>query len=426
MTNPVTMNIWTISLFEPTPLDKATPMRFMGIAAAAENRGHRLTHFTTTFRHTTKKQRFESNHVHRVHSDYELVFIRSKGYAKNISPARFLAHRDFARKLIPVLDRRPKPDVVFVSMPPLSAAERVVAWGKTHGVPVVIDIIDPWPDSFIKDVPEQGKEAARLALTPFYHRLKKFLRNCSGLTAISKGYLDWALAFYPDVPYKAYFYPAADLQEVQNSIRAYQREMDCSEDVLRLIYAGSMASSYDIPSILKAAEQMHKRHPGRTEFVIAGTGPQRPLVEEFLQRLPNLKYLGWVGKEELRRQYAQCDLGLIQHMNSLTQTVTYKLFNYLSAGLPVLNSLQSEMVDIIRDNEVGLSNKEGDVKKLVENIERFLKDKALLEQYKENALELTAREGDAPVVYERLVEFLEAVAEHAHATSVSDSQSGIS
>jgi glycosyltransferase involved in cell wall biosynthesis len=112
-------------------------------------------------------------------------------------------------------------------------------------------------------------------------------------------------------------------------------------------------------------------------------------------------------------------------MNSLTQTVTYKLFNYLSAGLPVLNSLQSEMVDIIRDNEVGLSNREGDVGKLVENIERFLQDEALLKQYKENALALTAREGDAPVVYERLVQFLEAVAEQAHAASVSDSQSGI-
>lgn len=417
------MHIWTISLFEPTPVDEATPMRFMGLAAAANRLGHRVTHFTSTFRHTSKKQRYDRDHVHTVNPDYDLVFVHSQGYTKNISLERFMAHRDFALKLMPVLKARPeRPDVIFISMPPLSTVERVTAWARAEGIPVVTDIIDPWPDSFIKDVPAQGKGAARVALTPFYQRLKGFLRNSSGLTAISKGYLDWALSFYARVSNTAFFYPATDLKEVQESIQTHQKSLDRSGDVLRIIYAGSMASSYDIPSILQAAAQMHQRHPGRTEFVIAGTGPQQHLVEEYLERIPNLRYLGWVGKEELRKQYARCDLGLIQHMNSLTQTVTYKLFNYLSAGLPVLNSLQSEMVDIIRDNEVGLNNKEGDVATLVSNIEQFLEDEAMLERYKQNALTLTAREGDAPVVYGRLVAFLEDVAGQARSASVLTSQ----
>ncbi len=41
------------------------------------------------------------------------------------------------------------------------------------------------------------------------------------------------------------------------------------------------------------------------------------------------------------------DLGLIQHTNNLTQTITYKFFNYMSAGPPLLNSLETRDGGII-------------------------------------------------------------------------------
>jgi glycosyltransferase involved in cell wall biosynthesis len=75
---------------------------------------------------------------------------------------------------------------------------------------------------------------------------------------------------------------------------------------------GSLGSSYDLPAIVKAAEIMHHKHPGRTEFVVAGSGPQKELVQEYANRLENLSYLGWISDEELMRQYALSDLGLIQ------------------------------------------------------------------------------------------------------------------
>jgi glycosyltransferase involved in cell wall biosynthesis len=98
-------------------------------------------------------------------------------------------------------------------------------------------------------------------------------------------------------------------------------------------------------------------------------------------------------------------------MNSLTQTVTYKLFSYLGAGLPVLNSLQSEMVNIVIDYEVGLNNKEGDYQTLAANIEFFLQNPDKLATYKANALQLTALKGDTKIVYDNLVDYLERIAQ---------------
>ena len=404
------MNIWTVSLFDPTPYDKVGDYRFIQIAKMALRKAHRVTHFTSTFRHTSKKQRFSESTTLEEGPGYTVEYIRSKGYKKNISLKRAAAHTDFAERLIESFEGRQRPDVIFVSMPPLSSAERVVTWGKANDVPVVTDIIDPWPDSFIKDVPSFLKPAARLVIRPFYSTLQTILENSTAVTSISNGYLEWAQKNCKAIQRTACFYPALDLESIQKSIQKYRKEEQRDNEVLRVIYVGSLGSSYDLPAIVEAAEVMQQKHPGRTEFVVAGSGPQKELVEEYADTLDNLSYLGWVSDEELMRQYALSDVGLIQHKNNLTQTITYKLFSYLSAGLPILNSLQSEMAGIIRENGVGFNNNNGDVAGLVQNIERFMEDRDLLTRYKENALALTREKGDSAAIYGEMLELFADVA----------------
>jgi len=407
------MKIWTISLFDPTPYDKVGDHRFIQIAQVAQRKGHRVTHFTSTFRHTSKKQRFPESTTLKEGPGYHVEYIRSKGYSKNISLARVSAHADFADRLVKSFEGRETPDVIFISMPPLSSAERVVKWGETHNVPVITDIIDPWPDSFIKDIPSVLKPLGRFAITPFYKKLRYILENSTVVTSISNGYLEWATQQSDNIKRIACFYPALDLESIQSSIQKYRAEGQRDKDVLRVIYVGSLGSSYDLPAIVEAAEVMQQKHPGRTEFIVAGSGPQKELVKEYEEKLQNLSYLGWISDEELMRQYALSDVGLIQHKNNLTQTITYKLFSYLSAGLPILNSLQSEMADIIENNSVGLNNDNGDVDGLVRNIERFLDDRELLSSYKENALALTREKGDSEAVYGKMLELFAEVAGEA-------------
>jgi glycosyltransferase involved in cell wall biosynthesis len=407
------MKIWTISLFDPTPYDKVGDHRFIQIAQTAVRKGHSVTHFTSTFRHTSKKQRFSKSTTLEEGPNYNVEYIRSKGYKKNISLARISAHADFANKLIDSFEGKKKPDVIFISMPPLSSAEKTVRWANENFVPVITDIIDPWPVSFIKDVPGSIKPMSRIFIRPFYKKLRYILENSAAVTSISNGYLEWAGQNSDKIRRTECFYPALDMESIQKSIQKYHSKETRDERVLRVIYVGSLGSSYDLRSIVEAAEIMQRKYPGQTEFIVAGSGPQKDLVEEYAEKLENLSCLGWISDEELMRQYALSDVGLIQHKNNLTQTITYKLFSYLSAGLPILNSLQSEMADIIRENEVGFNNDNGDVAGLVKNMERFMKERDLLNRYKENALRLTREKGDAEVVYGKMLELFGEVADEA-------------
>ncbi|HET8804195.1 MAG TPA: glycosyltransferase [Aequorivita sp.] len=408
------MNLYLISLFDPTPIDEPIYPRFIGIANAATKRGHNVTHFTSTFRHTKKAHRFAGSRVEQINPNYNVVFTRSMGYRHNMMPRRFIAHNDYSKKLIKEFEKRNKPDAIFLSMPPLSLVREVSKWAKKHDIPVIADIIDPWPDSFIKDIPIFLKPVAKMALFPFYKALKQSFNRCSAITSISNGYLNWAKDFHnSDIP-TAPFFLAIDFDDIQQNIAKFLAEADTKVDEkpLRLIYAGSLASSYDIPTILKAARYFDKNHPGKTKFVITGKGPQQKNVEQIKEKVKNLEYLGWISKDELLLQYGLADLGLIQHKNSLTQTITYKFFNYMSAGLPLLNSLQGEMADMIGKNELGFNNNEQNSEQLIQNILQYLKNEKLLGEHKKNVLEFTMQYGNSKSVYKSLVEFIEQTREN--------------
>lgn len=402
------MNIWLISAFEPTPPDNLRPMRFMGIAEAALERGHKITFFSGTFKHSTKLHRFEKTTYQKVKENYELVFVHSMSYHKNISVKRMLAHYDLAKKLMAgIKKQKNKPDLIFISLPPLSTVSKVTNWGKKNNIPVVVDIIDPWPEVFVKGFPQPFQKLSKTILWPFYNKFKNIIKKAAAVTAISEEYIQWSKKMGLNGKPSAVFYPAVQFNEVKFAFKRLQATCKKDEARLRIIYAGSLSSSYDIPTILSAAELLEQKHPGKTEFIIAGAGPQEELVKQ--KKPVNVKFLGWLGQEDIYREFFLSHLGLTQHVKGATQSVTYKLFDYLSAGLPVLNSLESEMADLIQNNKVGLNNKPGNAESLVLNIEKFISNKNLLNQYKQNALKLTAEIGDSKVVYGRLVEFIELV-----------------
>jgi glycosyltransferase involved in cell wall biosynthesis len=403
------MNIWIVSLFEPTPADNSRPMRYMGIANAAIKQGHSITHIACTFRHSTKVQRYQQNFFQMVSERYKLVFIHSEPYHKNLSFERLKSHRVFTKNLFAIIDQLDKPDVILVALPPLYTADALTKWGKQNGIKVYVDIIDPWPDVATIIVPKWATIFFKLLLTPMYLQLKRILRTAYGIISISDEYIRWAKGFGYPVHRAATFLPSIPMGEVQHKVQEiHQKHPRKNKEVLHCVYAGNLGVAYDIPTILKSAASLHKKFPGKTLFTIAGSGHYEGLLKEYKQQYPNIKFVGRIGYDDLMHLYAHADLGLAQYGKGATQSVTYKFFDYLGAGLPILNSLMSEMAHLTETNKVGFNNRSGDDEKLTENITKFLLTPGLLEEYKKNAIEYAMENGNNEVVYKKLVNFITA------------------
>jgi glycosyltransferase involved in cell wall biosynthesis len=376
----------------------------MSIAEAAIKEGHQVTHFSCTFRHSTKVQRFNENKSIDINEFYKLVFIYANPYLKNVSAKRIFSHREFTTNLLKQINNFEKPDVILVAYPPITPALELSKWANKNNIPIFIDIIDPWPDVFLRLVPQKAKWALKITLYPMYIQWKSILKNCSGVVAISSEYIDWAKSFNIPIKKTASFLPSVPFDEVQKKIEQYKIYSETY--TLKIVYAGNLGVAYDIPTILKAAEELEKTFPGETHFTIAGAGIYENLIHDYISKYNNLTFLGRIGNEDLMKLYANSDLGLAQYSAGATQSITYKFFDYLSAGLPILNSLQSEMAVLIVKHELGLNNKAGDYKKLIENIKYFLSDRKLLNIYKENSNEYARLNGDNKTTYSNFIKFI--------------------
>jgi hypothetical protein len=399
------MKIWIVSLYDPTVVDNTRPMRFMSLATEAEKLGHDITYFSNTFRHATKKNRVEKAITVVSSKNYRTIFVDSMSYTDNISLKRFLSHYLFAKNLLKkIKEDSEKPDVIVSAMPPIFVNVFLSKWAKKNNVKYYLDIIDPWPDVFKNFLPNFIRPISDLLFLPYRKLIQNVINRSNGVVSISNQYLEWAkkYTFKKNLNFHL-AYPSIDFEAYQMKILNYHNKS--LNRPLTIIYAGNLGHSYDIPCILKAAKLLHEKYPGKTQFIIAGLGYYESEINEYISKYPNLKYLGRINHEELMQNYANADLGLAQYGHGATQSVTYKLFDYLGSGLPILNSLMSEMALIIEGNNLGLNNNPGDFKMLASNIEMFF-NSYKLDGYKKNAIEFTKQSGSNQIVYTKYIDFL--------------------
>jgi glycosyltransferase involved in cell wall biosynthesis len=405
------MNLWIVSLFDPTIDDKTRPMRFTNLSISALNNGVNTTVFSNNFRHSTKEYRFKKSKEIIRNDRFKTVYIHTTSYNKNISIGRFVSHLVYAWNFRRYLKKGIEhPNYVVSALPPIWLNVYLAYWCKRRGIPFVIDIIDPWPDVFLRYLPKQLQPfngLIKVLIFPQKLGLKFILANATKLVAISNEYLVWASRLIePKIKPSQVFYPGVNIREYRNvNVVRSNIEVTNIARPINLIYAGNLGITYDIPCILEAAKKLQKDFPDRFHFRIAGNGHYRDLIETESRNNPSIEYLGRLEFSDLLSVYSKSHLGLAQYHLNATQSVTYKFFDYLAAGLPILNSLQSEMSVLIQENELGINNLSGDSDELARNISTFL-DNQKLQKYSQNSLRFAEKFGNNEIVYSDYLKFL--------------------
>jgi len=393
-----------ITAFEPIPTDNIRPMRFMGIAEKLLEKGHDVTIITSSFTPHNNSHRFSEDKNIRLSENYNLKILKSKGYDKKISIKRYFAHLDFANKLKKELNKGEFPDLIYISLPPIDTVYKSIKFAKFNKIPIIVDIIDPWPDVFLRIFPNKIKFLGKLFFFPFYYQIKYIFKNANGIISISNKYKNWAKKYNKNNVLSQVFYPAVTTKSIQ--INTLEKT---NNSTIKFVYAGALSNSYDVETIIKAAITLNKRKVNNIEFYIAGNGPKLNQLKQQASNSKNIFFTGYLGSEQLEKLLTSCDFGIACYAKNSTQSVTYKLFDYLSYGLPIICSLPGEMSDIIVDENVGFFfNPEND-SELVSIISHILNNSQDIFLMKKRALELTKKIGDKNIVYNELVEFVEKI-----------------
>jgi hypothetical protein len=259
------MRVWIVEATEPLPIEAGERAWRCGmLGAALLARGHEVRWWTSTFHHVRKLQRFSAAQTIELKSGMTLRLLHGPGYRRNRSLQRIRHNQVVAEAFAREALAHSRPELIFCCMPTPELAEKAVELSRRDGVPVVIDVRDLWPDSYLGIVPQPLRGIARLALQSRFRRMSRICREARGLTAVSDRYLAWALAYagrtrsIQDGTFALAFpAPALSAQPLSREEIARVRDrFGLPAGAVVAAFAGIFGSTYDLETGIDAARRL--------------------------------------------------------------------------------------------------------------------------------------------------------------------------
>ena len=388
---------------EPFPVEcHPYSLRVGNLAAELAGRGHQVSWHSSNFSHY-KREFVTSEQVNRQGEAYKIHLHQAGAYQKNVSLARWRHHFRLALAELQALLKQPELDLIFCCVPTLESALACYLVSRLRGIPLVLDIRDPWPEAFALAAPKRLRPLIKTVLFPYFQLAYGLFRHCTSLTAVSQSFLDWAQKSSGRASSRkgldAVFYHGC--HDLLGS-----RPLQPPEGPLRIVYMGGFSTIYEFETLRKALQNGLGNSP-EVEFILLGQGGDHyDGLRAELEQYDNLHLPGWLPREEAYRLASTCHLGLIPLKASHSDFLPNKPFEYASLGLGLLSSGQGEVRNLVETNGCGWHFREGDHNSFQAILSRLGRHPEELQHARQQARDFWKRQGDARAIARRLADHL--------------------
>ena len=314
--------------------------------------------------------------------EFDLNYGNDMGFVQ-----RFGVFLKFAVGSIGVALREPA-DVVFATTTPLTAGIPGIFARWLRRKPFVFEVRDLWPEL---------PKAMGVITNPVVLWLMSLLewvsyRSADRLVGLSPGIVEGIEARGVDKSRIAMVPNGCDLDLFAAPEDAW-RPSGVRHDQLLAVFTGTHGSANGLDSVLNAAEVLKERGRDDIQIALVGQGREKPrLIAEAEERgLENVLFLDPVPKTKLAGLMAGADIGL-QILRNVPAfyfgTSPNKFFDYISAGLPVLNNYPGWLAGLIVESDCGLAVPPDDPASFADALIEAASDRKALHQKGMNAQEL--------------------------------------
>ncbi len=210
---------------------------------------------------------------------------------------------------------------------------------------------------------------------------------------------------------------AADLELFKPGRREDLRLEGVNPKDFVAVFTGAHGQANGLDAVLDAASELKRR--GRSDIILAfiGDGKKKPGLMERARReqLDNCRFYGLMPKIQLNQVIACADAGLMILANVPAfyyGTSPNKFFDYLAAGLPVVNNYPGWLADLIKGQRCGVAVPPSDASALAEALCQLADNPEMRRDYARNARRLAEKKFDRVAMADRFVDWLEAARAH--------------
>ena len=323
-----------------------------GLFAAS---GYETELITSDFQHWEKAHRTEERKREaNEQASFDITFLHEPAYSRNVDLKRIVSYRVLARNIKKYLNGR-QYDAVYTLIPDNRVAAVAGAYAKHSGLPFIVDIEDLWPEAMrmVCDVPVLSDAL----FSYFTVNAKKTYSLADAVVGSSDEYRDEPKKYGIDIPLKRTVYVGNDLAQFDKAVAENAGKIDKPEGDFWLIYAGTIGTSYDLATLIRAADMIKKKGIDNVRTLILGDGPQRAELEALAASLKaDIRFTGFLPFEEMAAYLSKSDITVNSLVAKAAQSIVSKIGDYLAAGIPMLNTgLDKEFCDKVSSDGFGVN-----------------------------------------------------------------------
>lgn len=365
--------------------------------------GYEVELITSRFQHWQKQDRTgESMEAAQKQAACSLTFLPEPGYTKNVQIRRILSRRVLRRGILAHLKENTY-DLVYCQIPDNALAAGVGAWAKGAGIPFLVDIEDLWPEAMrmVLDIPL----VSDVLFSGFRMDAKKTYRIADGVVGSSDTYRDEPLKYGVRVPKSVTVYVGSDLAAFDEGVREYGQQVEKPEGEFWVTYAGTLGTSYDIATLIWAADILARQGRKELRIMLLGDGPLRGELETLAAELSgNVTFLGYVPHGRMAAYLAKSDVTVNSLVSRAAQSIVSKIGDYLASGRPMVNTgLDPEFRKLVESENFGVNVLPEDPETLARVIAERMDDPQGCLAMGSAARKLAQEEFDRETTYPRII-----------------------
>ena len=241
-------------------------------------------------------------------------------------------------------------DLLIASSTPLTVGFPALVLKKTKKVPYVFEVMDLWPEVPIQMGGLKNKYVIRVARwfeKKIYDNASHIIAASPGMKrgVIKSGIEEEQVSTIPNMS-------KIDIFWSRKPNLTIAEEEGISISKFNIIYFGALGRANAIDYILDTARLLVPNKD--IQFLFVGHGAMLPTI--LGANFPNVKYVGEFNQERVSEIVNLCDLSIVTFGNLpiLRTNSPSKLFDSLSAGLPIIVNSAGWTKDLVEQNGCGM------------------------------------------------------------------------
>ncbi|NYT60523.1 glycosyltransferase family 4 protein [Alcaligenaceae bacterium] len=333
--------------------------------------------------------------------ELNLEYSNQDGFAKRIKV--FLG---FALRSVKIAFTE-KYDLVFATTTPLTAGIPGILARWLRGKPFVFEVRDLWPE-----LPKaMGVIKNPLILGAMGVLEWASYRSAHRLIGLSPGIVKGIQKRGVSAERIAMIPNGCDLDIFATQAEPWRPEGIADTDLMA-IFAGTHGMANGLDAVLDAAAELKRRGRNDIKLLLIGNGKLKPRLQKRVahEGLDNMVFHDPVNKTRLAGLMQSTDIGM-QILANVPAfyygTSPNKFFDYIAAGLPVLNNYPGWLAGMIASEDCGYAVPPADSVAFADALEQAASQRDQLKVQGANSRRLAEREFDRAILSDRWVDWVE-------------------